>query len=88
MCLTSLLPRTVLGFRANTSVPHKEFEYQLPLRSDKEARWLRVRDEFAYVDYKTLGGVEMDVIELGERSMSRFNVSPLFVTWSNGRFIG
>jgi len=71
---------TVVGFQTDASGPYKAFEYWLPLRSDSEVSWLRVKDGFAYVEYKDFqhgANVKVDVIDLRRRFMSRFNLPPL-----------
>ncbi len=72
-----LLPRVVLGFNVHVSGPRKVFEYLLPLRSDSSVNRLRVKDGVAYVEYKA-GGIGVDVVDLGERAISRFRVGLFF----------
>ncbi len=77
-----------MGFQVNDSGPYKAFEYWWPLRALNIA-WLQIKGGIIHADYSAFGrNIEVDVVDLGKRAMTRFSVSTLYFRHSNGLLIG
>ncbi len=76
----NIILRAVFGFQTNNSGPHKAFEYSVPLRAGADLEWLRIKSGLVHLDYGDIGSnIEVDVISLKKKTMTRFSVSPLFL---------
>ncbi len=68
--------RTVVGFQANDSGPHKAIEYWLSLREDPV--WMCIKGGLIHVEYNTPGN--LDIIDLRTRTVTKFNVSSRLIS--------